>query len=38
VTEKHKGKLWCDSTPGEGTKFCFEIPVQQMRSISLSSV
>ena len=38
VTEKHKGKLWCDSTLGEGTKFCLEIPVRQMRSISLSSV
>lgn len=31
VTEKHKGKLWCDSIIGEGTKFCLEIPVRQIR-------
>jgi two-component system, NtrC family, sensor kinase len=29
VTEKHNGKLYCDSTLGEGTKFCIEIPRQQ---------
>jgi two-component system, NtrC family, sensor kinase len=29
ITEKHKGKLYCDSTPGSGTKFMIEIPVQQ---------
>jgi two-component system, NtrC family, sensor kinase len=28
ITEKHKGRLYCDSTLGEGTKFCIEIPVQ----------
>ena len=27
VTEKHHGRMWCDSTPGEGTKFMIEIPV-----------
>lgn len=26
IVEKHGGKLWCDSTPGEGTKFFIEIP------------
>ena len=26
ITEKHKGKLWCDSTPGKGAKFTIEIP------------
>ncbi|BAZ36958.1 integral membrane sensor signal transduction histidine kinase [Calothrix sp. NIES-4101] len=31
ITEKHHGKLWCDSTPGEGTKFCIEIPVRQSK-------
>ncbi|MGL5059149.1 MAG: ATP-binding protein, partial [Microcoleus sp.] len=31
VTEKHKGKLWCNSTIGEGTKFCMEIPVRQIK-------
>ncbi|WP_172892776.1 sensor histidine kinase [Calothrix sp. NIES-3974] len=29
VTEKHKGMIWCDSTPGEGTKFMIEIPICQ---------
>ena len=29
VTEKHRGKLWCDSTPSQGTQFCVEIPVRQ---------
>ncbi len=29
VTEKHGGKLWCDSTLGEGTKFVIEIPIHQ---------
>jgi two-component system, NtrC family, sensor kinase len=29
VTEKHSGKLWCDSTLGEGTKFAIEIPIHQ---------
>lgn len=27
VTEKHGGKMWCDSAPGSGTKFAIEIPV-----------
>ena len=30
VTEKHGGKLWCDSTHGGGTKFIIEIPVCQL--------
>lgn len=29
VTEKHGGKLWCDSTLGEGTKFAIEIPIHR---------
>jgi len=29
VTEKHRGKLWCDSTQGQDTKFQIEIPIQQ---------
>lgn len=32
VTEKHGGKLWCDSQFGEGTKFVVEIPVRQKAS------
>lgn len=30
VVDKHKGSLTCDSTPGEGTKFTIEIPMQQL--------
>jgi signal transduction histidine kinase len=29
VTEKHRGKLWCDSSQGQGTKFGIEIPIRQ---------
>ncbi|MDZ8051212.1 MAG: PAS domain S-box protein [Aulosira sp. ZfuVER01] len=27
VTEKHGGKLWCESILGQGTKFIIEIPI-----------
>ncbi|MBG1261619.1 sensor histidine kinase [Nostoc commune] len=33
VIEKHHGKMWCDSTFGEGTKFMIEIPVHQPESM-----
>jgi two-component system, NtrC family, sensor kinase len=26
VTDRHHGKLYCDSTPGQGAQFCIEIP------------
>jgi two-component system, NtrC family, sensor kinase len=29
VTEKHGGKIWCESTLGEGTTFRIEIPIVQ---------
>lgn len=29
VVDKHKGQLICDSTPGQGTEFIIEIPMQQ---------
>ncbi len=29
VVEKHRGKLWCDSAPGQGTRFLIEIPLHQ---------
>jgi two-component system, NtrC family, sensor kinase len=29
VTERHHGRMWCDSAPGAGTKFVIEIPVRQ---------
>ncbi|MGI2906454.1 sensor histidine kinase [Tolypothrix sp. VBCCA 56010] len=32
VTEKHRGKLWCDTAPFQGTKFVIEIPVHQCKS------
>jgi len=30
VVNKHRGKLSCKSTPGEGTEFIIEIPVNQI--------
>lgn len=35
ISQKHNGKLWCDSIPGQGTTFFIEIPVQQNESLSL---
>ncbi len=29
ITEKHKGELWCVSTPGQGAEFHIKIPIQQ---------
>ncbi|MBW4512007.1 MAG: AAA family ATPase [Scytonematopsis contorta HA4267-MV1] len=29
IVDKHKGKLLCNSTPGEGTEFVIEIPMRQ---------
>ncbi|MBF2067290.1 MAG: CHASE3 domain-containing protein [Calothrix sp. C42_A2020_038] len=29
ITQKHNGKIKCFSTPGEGTEFIIEIPIQQ---------
>ena len=29
ITEKHNGKIDCFSTPGEGTEFVMQIPIQQ---------
>jgi signal transduction histidine kinase len=28
IVEKHRGKLWCQSTEGKGTEFWIELPVQ----------
>jgi signal transduction histidine kinase len=35
VVEKHGGKLYCHSAPGQGTAFVIEIPMQQ--SIALAA-
>ncbi len=35
ITERHNGKIWCDSTPEEGTKFVIEIPIHQPEPTSL---
>jgi PAS domain S-box-containing protein len=29
ITEKHKGRLLCESAPGKGAKFIIEIPIHQ---------
>jgi two-component system, NtrC family, sensor kinase len=34
ATEKHHGKIWCDSTSGEGTTFVVEIPIRQLEPVS----
>jgi two-component system, NtrC family, sensor kinase len=34
VTERHHGKLWCDSSSTEGTKFIIEIPISNKLGIS----
>ncbi|MBD2310546.1 response regulator [Desertifilum sp. FACHB-1129] len=35
VTQKHGGRLYCNSTPGKGTEFVIEIPIQP--SVPLSA-
>jgi two-component system, NtrC family, sensor kinase len=34
VVEKHRGKIWCDSTPEQGAKFTIEIPIDQNHMLS----
>ena len=34
VVEKHGGKLYCQSVPGQGTEFVIEIPVQQKAQLA----
>lgn len=33
ITEKHKGQIWCESSPGAGTKFVVEIPIRQTNTV-----
>ncbi len=37
IAEKHKGRMVCDSTIGEGTKFVIEIPASHIYSRSLTT-
>nr|OEJ76471.1 histidine kinase [Desertifilum tharense IPPAS B-1220] len=32
VTEKHAGKLWCNSSPDQGTQFILEIPIKSCKA------
>jgi len=32
VTEKHKGKIYCQSEPYKGTEFVVELPIRQVRT------
>ncbi|MEP0868203.1 ATP-binding protein [Trichocoleus desertorum AS-A10] len=34
ITEAHQGRIYCCSTPGEGTTFAIELPLQQTESLS----
>ena len=31
LTQKHSGKLYCNSELGQGTEFVLEIPIRQVR-------
>jgi signal transduction histidine kinase len=30
ITDKHKGKIYCQSQPGLGTEFVVELPIRQI--------
>lgn len=34
ITEAHQGRIYCCSTPGEGTTFAIELPLQQSEPLS----
>ncbi|MGB3790643.1 MAG: ATP-binding protein [Phormidesmis sp.] len=34
ITEKHGGRLYCHSTPGEGTEFVIELPLEPKPALS----
>ncbi len=37
IVEKHHGKIYCHSTPGQGTEFIIEIPLRQHHSSSVKN-
>jgi signal transduction histidine kinase len=34
ICEKHRGLIWCESTPDKGTTFWLQIPIQQAVKLS----
>ncbi|MFH7025701.1 MAG: MASE1 domain-containing protein [Heteroscytonema crispum UTEX LB 1556] len=33
VVKNHRGKMWCNSVPGQGAEFAIEIPIRQLNQV-----